>query len=240
MFSDLFIQAESEIGRYYTGWHYWAYYKGMALADELIADGVLRTPVLIEAFRAIDRIDFVTPDLRGEAYANIPLPIGQGQTISQPWTVAFMLELLQPQAGERILDVGSGSGWQTALLAQVVGTAGVSGTAGTVIGLEIIPELCAMGKANVGKYSFVEKGTVTIHCLSALDGFRAAAPFDKIIAGAAGETVPVAWQEQLAVGGKIVTPIGSSVLLLIKKSSTEWEREEHPGFAFVPLVAGND
>ena len=206
----------------------------MTLADELIADGVLSTPVLIEAFRAIDRIDFVGPDIQGEAYANTPLPIGQGQTISQPWTVAFMLELLQPQAGEKILDVGSGSGWQTTLLAQVVGEQG------TVVGLEIIPELCAMGKANVKKYGFIESGVVTMHCQSALNGFAPAAPFNKIIAAAAGETVPPAWQDQLAVGGIIVTPIGSSVLLLSKKSSTRWEREEYPGFAFVPLVAGDD
>ena len=206
----------------------------MILADELIEDGVLRTPELIKAFRVIDRADFVVPDLQGEAYANVPLPIGRGQTISQPWTVAFMLELLQPKAGESILDVGSGSGWQTALLAQVVGEAGA------VVGLEIIPELCAMGRANVGKYDFFERGIVVMHCQSALDGFAAAAPFDKIIAGAAGETVPVAWQDQLAVGGKIVTPIGSSVLLLVKRSSTQWEREEHPGFAFVPLVAGDN
>src|SRR5687767_9613389 len=122
------------------------------LMDELIAEGVLRTPRILEAFRAIDRADFVPDDLKGQADVNAPLPIGEGQTISQPLTVAFMLELLQPQPGNNILDLGSGSGWQTALLAHIVGGEG------RVTALEIIPELYEQSRKNIEKYNFLTKG----------------------------------------------------------------------------------
>src|SRR3989344_5326068 len=91
-----------------------------ALLRELIQGKYLKTPRLINAFLAIDRKDFVPPDLSDQAYDNEPLPIGYGQTISQPLTVAFMLEELSPKPGEKILDIGAGSGWQTALLAYIV------------------------------------------------------------------------------------------------------------------------
>ncbi|MCD6283661.1 protein-L-isoaspartate O-methyltransferase, partial [bacterium] len=91
------------------------------LIQQLISEGYLKTPEIIKAFREIDRKDFVPSYLKKEAYINAPLPIGFGQTISQPLTVAFMLELLQPKRGDKILDIGSGSGWTTALLAYIVG-----------------------------------------------------------------------------------------------------------------------
>src|SRR3989338_7282497 len=107
--------------------------------DELIlylqTSGVLKTPALLRAFRAVDRGQFVPLEDRAVAYVDAPLPIGHGQTISQPSTVAFMLERLQPAEGMRILDVGCGSGWTTALLSAVVGASGV------VIGTERIAEL---------------------------------------------------------------------------------------------------
>ncbi|MDP2934232.1 MAG: protein-L-isoaspartate O-methyltransferase, partial [bacterium] len=84
------------------------------LIKQLIKDGYLKTPLIIGAFEKIKREDFVPDDLKGEADINAPLPIGYGQTISQPLTVAFMLELLQPKPDDKILDIGSGSGWQTA------------------------------------------------------------------------------------------------------------------------------
>lgn len=202
-----------------------------ALIEELIADGVLKSPQIIAAFRAIDRADFVPPEFKAEAYVNAPLPIGEGQTISQPLTVAFMLELLQPQAGHNILDIGSGSGWQTALLAHVVGDTG------RVTAYEIIPELCELGQQNVAKYDFIEKGIVAMHCANAADGAPAAAPFDGIIAAAALEDkIPPTWKDQLKIDGRLVTPVESEVQLLIKKSHTEFEGEHFPGFAFVPFV----
>lgn len=216
-------------------WHARDMHRYEKLINTLIAQGVLRTPRIIDAFRAIDRRDFVRPDLAGEAYANIPLPIGEGQTISQPYTVAFMLELLQPKPGDTILEIGSGSGWQTALLAHIVGQAG------RVIALEIVPELCDWGRQNVTKYNFINSGIVEMHCMSGLGGYLESAPYDHLIAAAAGEMVPPAWQAQVRVGGSIVTPIGSSILQLIKKSDDPpaggWERHDHPGFAFVPLVS---
>lgn len=87
------------------------------LINDLIKQGYLKTPLIIEAFKNIKRKDFVSADLKDQADVNAPLPIGYSQTISQPLTVAFMLELLQPKPGEKILDIGAGSGWQTALLA---------------------------------------------------------------------------------------------------------------------------
>jgi protein-L-isoaspartate(D-aspartate) O-methyltransferase len=201
-----------------------------ALLEQLKAEGVLRTSSIISAFEAIDRRDFVPPALVDNAYVNAPLPIGQGQTISQPLTVAFMLELLSPQAGQKILDVGSGSGWTTALLAYIVGERG------KVIGLEVIPELCEMGERNVAKYNFIASKRVKIYCRNARAGFPEEAPYDRILAGAAGEQVPQAWKDQLKVGGRIVAPVESSVVLIERKGVGQWEEREYPGFSFVPLV----
>ena len=105
------------------------------LIKNLISSGYLKTPEIINAFYKIDRIDFVPEELKYEAHTNTPLPIGYGQTVSQPLTVAFMLELLQPKSGHKILDVGSGSGWQSVLLACL------AGNKGRVIAVERIPEL---------------------------------------------------------------------------------------------------
>lgn len=200
-----------------------------SLIESLIKERYLKAPRIIEAFRAIDRADFVRPEYRGEAYGNYPLPIGEGQTISQPLTVAFMLELLDPRPGEKILDIGSGSGWTTALLAQIVGAEGKA------IGMERISDICEFGKKNLAKY-FDEKRAKII-CGDAAPGLPEEAPFDKILAGAAAlQEIPQSWREQLKVGGRIVAPVGGSVWVFIKKSETEWEEIEHPGFAFVPLV----
>ena len=121
------------------------------LIKNLIEDGYLKTPNIIEAFRAIDRADFVLPEYRSEAYGNYPLPITGGQTISQPLTVAFMLELLEPQLGEKILDIGAGSGWQTTLLAEIIGAIGV------IVAIERIPELCDFAQKNIDKYGFIKR-----------------------------------------------------------------------------------
>lgn len=201
------------------------------MVKDLISSGYLKTPSIIEAFQRIDRKDFVLDEHKDEAYINAPLPIGYGQTISQPLTVAFMLELLQPEPGNKILDVGSGSGWQTALMADVVGDSG------KIFAVDIISELTDFGRRNVAKYNFIKSGIVKFFNLNAINGMPEQAPFDRIIAAAAGDEIPLAWKEQLKVGGRLVVPVKDTIFLLIKKSEDVFEEQSYPGFAFVPFVA---
>lgn len=204
------------------------------LINELVERGWLKTPGLIEAFRKIKREDFLPAGSKHLAQLNEALPIGYEQTISQPLTVAFILELLQPQAGDRILDIGSGSGWTTALLAEIVGQKG------KVIALEIIPELSEFGQNNVAKYNFIKKGIAEFVLTDGSKGYEKEAPYDKILASASLQEndIPKAWKEQLKIGGRIVCPIGNSIWLFIKKSENEFEKFEYPGFVFVPLTRG--
>ena len=202
----------------------------MSLIDDLIEGGWLKDDRIISAFTKIKRVDFVTPGMEELSQLNEALPIGFGQTISQPLVVGFMIELLDPREGEKILDVGSGSGWTTALLAELVGEMG------KVVAVELIPELKTFGEANVRKYDFVERGIAQFICGDGSKGCEKQAPFDKILASASAAKLPSAWQEQLKTGGRIVTPIGSSIWLFIKKSETNFEEVEYPGFAFVPLI----
>jgi protein-L-isoaspartate(D-aspartate) O-methyltransferase len=202
----------------------------MNLIESLIEEGWLKTPRIIEAFRKIKRVDFLPENLKDLAELNEALPIGYGQTISQPLVVAFMLELLDPKEGEKILDIGSGSGWTTALLAEIVGQKG------KVIAIDIIPELVEFGKKNVAKYNFIEKGIVEFICADGSKGYQKESPFDKILVSATARECYPAWKEQLKVGGKIVTPIGTSIWLFIKRSEKEFEGFEYPGFVFVPLI----
>ncbi|MFH1192996.1 MAG: protein-L-isoaspartate O-methyltransferase [Candidatus Jorgensenbacteria bacterium] len=201
------------------------------LVDSLVADGYLKTRALIAAFRAIDRAQFVPEERQSEAYGNYPLSIGFGQTISQPLTVAFMLEELQPRAGEKILDIGAGSGWQTALLAHVVGSQG------KVVAVERMPQLASLARGNVGKFGFLEKKTAEVVAGDAVGGYPQGAPFDKIIAAASAREIPAAWKEQLRVGGKIVAPVGESIVVLEKKGENDFEKKQFFGFQFVPLVS---
>jgi protein-L-isoaspartate(D-aspartate) O-methyltransferase len=158
------------------------------------------------------------------------LPIGYGQTISQPLTVAIMLELLDPKKGQKILDVGSGSGWTTALLSYVVGEEG------KVVALEIKKELVEFGKENADKYKFVEKGIAEFYEADGNKGFPKEAPYDRIIVSASAECVPNALKEQLKVGGKMVIPVQNSLWYMEKKSDNDFYKEEFRGFVFVPLL----
>ena len=198
------------------------------LVQHLQDVGVLKTPVLIEAFLRIDRRDFVLPEYHNLTYEDHPLPIGFGQTISQPYTVAFMLELLQAQKGEKILDIGSGSGWTTALLAQIVGSKG------RVVGIELQPSLTYLGQENLAKYDFpwakiyqAKKGTL---------GFSKGAPFDKILVSASGKEIPQKLLSQLKEDGVMVLPVEDTVVRIQKKPGREPHVQRFLGFVFVPLV----
>ena len=198
------------------------------LINSLIKDGYLKTPEIIDAFRKIDRINFIPEELKMEAAANIPLPIGYGQTISQPLTVAFMLELLEPKMGNKILDVGSGSGWQSSLLACIVGEKG------KVFAIERIPELLNFGKENSRKYNFENLEFITG---DGSKGYKKEAFYDRIIvAASAFRKIPEELKKQLKIGGRLVIPVENSIWLIIKKAEDEYEEKEFPGFAFVPLI----
>ena len=224
----------------------------MSLINNLIEEGWLKTASIIGAFEKIKRSDFLPEDIKDLAELNEALPIGYGQTISQPLVVAFMLERLDPRPGEKILDIGSGSGWTSALLAHIVSGGELKSKinpppkfgggqnsklkTGRVIAIEIIPELMEFGKQNVAKYNFLEKGMVEFICGDGSKGYEKEAPYDKILVSASACFLPFAWKKQLKIGGRIVTPIGSSIWLFIKKSEDKFDKVEYPGFAFVPLI----
>lgn len=201
------------------------------LINSLIKQRYLKTPEIIEAFRKIKRSDFVPAGQQDEANGNYPLPIGHGQTISQPLTVAFMLEKLQPQPGDKILDVGSGSGWQTALLAYIVGPAG------RVYAIERWPELAEAGADNVEKYKYISSGRAVFICGDGSQGLDKQAPFDKIVVAAAAQDIPQALKEQLKLGGRLVIPTKKQDIRLIERlSEHDYKETIFPGFVFVPLI----
>jgi protein-L-isoaspartate(D-aspartate) O-methyltransferase len=192
--------------------------------------GYLKSDIIIDAFSEIGRIEFVPSEFEKEAEANIPLPIGYGQTISQPLTMAFMFELLNPEKGQNILDIGSGSGWTTALLSYIVGLKG------KIIALERILELCEQGKKNTDKFHFVRDGIAEFYCEDGNNGFEKNAPYDRILVSAMTDDVPDALKSQLKIGGKMVIPVHNDIWYLEKKGEDDFYKEEFPGFSFVPLI----
>jgi protein-L-isoaspartate(D-aspartate) O-methyltransferase len=160
------------------------------------------------------------------AALDAPLPIGFGQTNSQPTTVAMMLDWLDVDPGQKVLDIGSGSGWTTALLAHLVGPKG------KVIAVELVPELLEFGRDNAER-----AGVKNAEFHEADDGYGwpKSAPYERILVSAAARTLPPELIKQLAPGGRMVIPIHNSVWVVKKEDDETIDLVEHPGFAFVPL-----
>lgn len=200
------------------------------LITSLVTDGALKTDRIIDAFRSIDRQHFVPIALRADAYRDAPLPLAPGATISQPYTVAVMLEALQPKLGERCLDIGAGSGWVSALLAELVGSSG------RVTAVERLRTLAAPAEQSL---SSVGASNVSYIVGDAHDGWPAGAPYDCIHVAAATINVPPALVDQLSIGGRLIIPVGEFVqelVLITKISDTRTTEHRIPGFQFVPLI----
>jgi protein-L-isoaspartate(D-aspartate) O-methyltransferase len=205
----------------------------MKLVQHLIDQGYLKSPQIIKAFKKIKRQDFVLPILKDSWQEDIPLSIGHGQTISQPLTVAFMLELLSPCLGDKVLDIGSGSGWTAALLAEIVGPQG------KVFAVERILELKEFGENNVKKYNFIKSERVKFIQGNGTKGLVSEAPFDCIHVGAAAQRIPAPLLKQLKIKGKMVIPQGLDLqdMVLVKKTGEKtYQSKRFAGFSFVPLV----
>lgn len=180
-----------------------------------------------EAFEATPRDNFVLPLMKDQAHLDTALPIGDHQTISQPSTLHMLLEWLNPQIGEKILDVGSGSGWSSALLANLVSPKG------KIYAVEKVRELVAFGRANCSRL-----GISNIEFFEASDtlGLPGLAPFDRILVSATSSTLPSRLFSQLKVGGKMIVPVKQNVLEITKTNSISYETVTHQGFLFVPLI----
>lgn len=180
-----------------------------------------------KAFNTVRRKDFLPGTAKAQADIESALSIGHGQTNSQPEVVRLMLEWLAPKNGETILDVGSGSGWTTALLAHLVGPAGA------VYAVEKIPELVEFGaenckRAGVRNVRFFEAGNSY--------GLPQFAPYDRILVSASATELPEDLINQLKPGGRLVIPIGYSIYVVDKTDDNKLEATEYPGFVFVPLI----
>lgn len=179
------------------------------------------------AFAAVRREDFLPVRERSSAAFDAPLPLGHGQTNSQPTTVANMLALLEAGPGQRVLDVGAGSGWTTALLARLVAPDG------TVLGTEIVPELVATGRAALAPYA---DGRAEIQQAERdVLGAPEAGPFDRILVSAEARELPRPLVDQLAPGGTLVVPV-AGVMHRVRRTVDGIEDTEHGWYRFVPLL----
>lgn len=182
---------------------------------------------VLEALARVPRERFIDPELGPFAYADRPLPIGHGQTISQPRIVAMMLQELRLQGTERVLDLGSGSGYQTALLAEL---------AKEVVAVELIPELAERSQRVLAELGYTN---LTVHVAGEALGWPEGAPYDAIVVAAAAPRIPMSLLEQLAEGGRLVIPVGErgrQDLMLVERSSEGFRVTRRGACGFVPLI----
>ena len=192
---------------------------------QIRARGV-RDPAVLAAMAKVPRHLFVPEGLRRRAYADEPLPIGEGQTISQPYIVAYMTEALALRGGEQVLEVGTGSGYQTAVLAEI---------AGTVFTVEIVEKLALRARAALDALGY---SNVRYRVGDGSAGWAEEAPFDAIMVTAAAARMPEMLEDQLAVGGRMIVPVGtdSQELVLVRRGKTGIKRDSLLAVRFVPLV----
>jgi protein-L-isoaspartate(D-aspartate) O-methyltransferase len=198
-----------------------------AMVEQQIEARGISDPATLAALRTVPRHEFLPMRLRSEAYADYPLPIGHGQTISQPFIVAFMTEAIRPQPGEKILEIGAGSGYQAAVLAEM---------GAEVYTIEIVEPLAEMARQTLERLGYknarVKSG----------DGFRGwpeHAPFDAIIVTCAPDKIPAPLVEQLRDGGRMIIPVGSGMnqeLVLLRKTGDKIEKESVLPVRFVPMT----
>ncbi|MBL7055198.1 protein-L-isoaspartate(D-aspartate) O-methyltransferase [Candidatus Woesearchaeota archaeon] len=200
------------------------------LIDYWQSSRIIKDKKVIEAFKAIPREKFIPQEQVKEAYGDYPLSIGKGQTSSQPTTVMLMTEALELKEGDKVLEIGAGSGYQAAIIAKIVGSKG------KVITTEIIPELAEFAQKKIKKLKIKN---VKIVNYDGSQGYKKQSPYDKIIVTAACPKVPPPLLEQLKGNGILVAPVGPVFLgqsmLRIRKIRNEFEEENLGSFAFVPL-----
>lgn len=200
------------------------------MVDRLVREGYVRSPRVRDAFLAVPREVFVPPEGRGDAYEDTPLPIGSGQTISAPSMIAIMLEEAQLEPGERVLEIGTGTGYHAALLATLV-------AARNVVSIERHSSLGSRAKSNLAACGFAD---ITVVVGDGSLGYSERAPYDCILATAAAPRIPDAWPLQLPPRGRIVAPIGSRhgqvLVVAIRRVDGTLEIREGTPCAFVPLV----
>ena len=195
------------------------------IREQIIARGI-RDPRVIEAFRQTPREWFVPMQFRQSAYDDTPLPLVKGQTISQPFIVAFMTEILQLTGREKVLEIGTGSGYQTAILARLVRT---------VYSAEVEPELAESVRERL---FYLGITNVVLRVGNGVEVFRDEAPFDAILSAAAPEHLPEELLDQLADGGRCIIPVGAADgqhLWLIEKLYGRVVRRRLEAVRFVPL-----
>jgi protein-L-isoaspartate(D-aspartate) O-methyltransferase len=187
---------------------------------------------VMQAMQDVDRGDFVADSYKSQAYDNGPLPIGNGQTISQPYIVALMTDLLDVNADSVVLEVGTGSGYQAAILGKLVKQ---------VYSVERISELAASSEKRLKQMGY---GNIQVRCVNGYRGWQEKAPFDAIIVTAAATRIPQDLIDQLRPGGRMVIPVGlpytsQELMLVTRNEQGDTDIESVLGVVFVPLVDDN-